>query len=31
MDNNLDLALELIAASKEKAREINVPMVGRRG
>lgn len=27
MDNNLDLALELIAASKEKAREINVPMV----
>ena len=27
MDNNLDLALELIAASKEKAREIKVPMV----
>jgi len=27
MNNNLDLALELIAASKEKAREINVPMV----
>lgn len=27
MNNNLDLALELIAASKEKAREIKVPMV----